>query len=310
MNRDIKNRIIFITTLLVSAFSGFSQNEDSFSNLISQTNAFILAYDELDPLETEVFIAISQTLLPPKEIQYIYSHPDEFESNYVDSISEFDLILSYQDLILNNIDKIRHHSEFNPRTIKNFLVTNSNLSIVMSDDFKLINFSLDEKSGGTYHSRISVMHFTDVVIYNFLHPEEQIENQRVYSVLESDGFYGIHTIKTNTQIKYVLLAYVRGCSYCFETSIQLVSFNDGTFNQDFYYSINSRMWDETLVYNPNTKTIFINYFTDDLTPECNCSIDEEYMEDHNYFAASKADTISQACQCKYVFDGETFLTKD
>jgi len=49
-------------------------------------------------------------------------------------------------------------------------------------------------------------------------------------------------LNTDEGVKYVLTGNVRGCSSCFETFVQLVSFKDNAFNLDFEYAVNNRGW--------------------------------------------------------------------
>ena len=178
------------------------------------------------------------------------------------------------------------------------------MSIIKSDDNKLFNFSIDEKTGGTYRSRISLMHYSEIDTKNLPNEKEISENIKTnpYLVFEGNGFNEIYTVPTKEGIKYLLIGDVRGCSYCFETHVMLVKFDAGLFKCEFYYSVNSRSWETGVKYNSKTKTITVDYETDDLTPECGClnNSEDEIITDYD------AEPIRQKCHCEFGFNGLNF----
>ncbi len=141
------------------------------------------------------------------------------------------------------------------------------MSIVVSDDRKLFNFSLDEKTNGSYKSRISITYYTADSTPPSRKSKDDPEIINQHHVFKGDGFHGIYSIETEEGTKYVLTGYVRGCS----NNIMLVSLKNGVFEQDFSYSVNSRSWEEGVRYSPKNKIISVDYVTDDLTTNCNCS---------------------------------------
>lgn len=110
-------------------------------------------------------------------------------------------------------------------------------------------------------------------------------------------------LETDEGLKYVLTGNVRGCSYCLETFVQLVSFKGNNFNLDFDYSVNNRDWDVGAFYNHETKTIDVSYHIDDLTEVCVCEEDHETYFDYNLY---EANDYSILCECKFVFNGNNF----
>ena len=290
----IYRQIILISALCMLAGPGFGQSQKSFDELVVKTNTFLTKYAELSPLGPESFIPLEKSGLPEEAITFIISEANSFEglSTNKDSIEEGSLLLVFQDLIIDHIQKLIVHDKFASNYIEKLLSSESALSITISNDRKLYNFSLDEKTGGTYRSRISIMHYT--------------EAQADLSILDGDGIDEIYALETEGGTKYVLTSHVRGCSYCFETSVMLVQFQEGVFVQDFAYSLSSRSWEEGVSYDPKLKTIKVDYTTDDLTTDCDCGGQSEEndsdpsMEDDNYPTTLK-------CHCTFAFDGTTFV---
>jgi hypothetical protein len=287
---------------------GFGQSQKSFNELISKTNRYIEKYSKLSPFDSDDFIPLKKSGLPKETIKYIKEHFEEYDGYSKDSISEFNLILELQGLIVENITRLISHNKFKENSIEDLINQGFDLSIVVSDDRKLFNFSLDEKTGGTYRSRISITHYIEDSESPTLNSKDDLEIINQHGVFESDGFNGIYSIKTEEGIKYVLTGYVRGCSYCFESNIMLVSLKDGIFEQDFSYSVNSRSWEEGIVYNSGTKEITIDYITDDLTSDCGCSnyavLDEE---ENNYYSYNdETEPITKRCHCTFKFNGLNF----
>ena len=299
----------FIAIFLLCSISGFSQTQKSFKKLIENTNFYLEQYSKLTPLETDNFIALDQSGLPNQEIKYIKDHFLEYDGYSKDSISEFNLILEFQSLIFQNITTIIAHQEFEKQKIEELINKNLDLAIVVSDDRKLVNFSLDEKTGGTYQSRISITHYVEDSVPPSIKNKDPHEISNQHAVFEGDGFYEIHSINTEKETKYVLLGFVKGCISCFEFNISLVSLKDGFFEADFLYSINTRNISETeFEYHPASKTISVSYFTDDLTPECICTNDASSNEAQKDFYSNAEEELilGKRCKCTFKFNGQNF----
>jgi hypothetical protein len=305
--------LTFAFSILTSC--GFGQSLESFDKLVSKTNEFLIQYHKLSPFGSENFISLKESHLPKKNIKYIKTHLEKYDGYSKDSISEFNLLLEFQDLIMGNIERIISHNKFEENNIKELITDEGDLSIAVSDDNKLYNFSLAEKIGGTYRSHISIMYYTEIN-QDSLPTSKEIEKRvkiSPYTVFEGDGFNEIYSIKTEEGTKYILTGYVRGCSYCFETNIMLVKFKDGIFEQDFVYSISSRSWEEGVSYDSKSKTITVDYITDDLTTDCDCSNYAKSDEEQNDYNTTNEETkpIKKRCHCTFEFNGLNFeLTKE
>jgi len=287
-----------LITLFFLPFLAFGQTKADFKKLIEETNHYLTQYSKLTPFGDEYY-PISGFGLSKKEIKelLIDADYDATLSQNKDSIQSYHMIFYFQEKITERINQIIRHPDFQKVNIKE-LITSDALSIVISDDNKLINFSFDEKTGGTYRSQISIMHYTDFV------PQDSAQLTEFNSFFSSDGYSNIYTLKTGEGIKYVLTGYVRGCSYCFQTFVRLISFKDNQFTEDFIYSVDNRDWNDGVSYNHETKTVYVDYHIDDLTSYCYCSgeVDKEKFN-YDKFADNKT---SINCQCKFVFNGLTF----
>lgn len=154
-----KLAIIIITFFLVS--QGFGQSQKSFEKLIAKTNIYLEKYAQLSPFNHDRHIPYHQSGLPNNIISQIKKDYLTYDGYAKDSISEFNLLLEFQGLIIENITQIISHKNFNKNKVEELIHKDRDLSIAVSDDRKLINFSLDEKTGGTYRSRISLTHYID-----------------------------------------------------------------------------------------------------------------------------------------------------
>ncbi len=304
----IFKQVIIVFTLCLWTSFGFGQSQKSFDELITRTNEYLENYSKLSPLGSDEFIPLKDSGLPKELIKYIEQHFDEYDGYSKDTISEFNLLLEFQGLIIENITQIIGHEKFKKNKVEELIHQDFDLSIVVSDDRKLFNFSINEKTGGTYRSRISITHYTEDNTPPTLKSKDDLEIINQDQVFEGDGFNAIYSIETKEGVKYVLIGDVRGCSYCFESNIMLVKFKDGAFEQDFSYSVNSRSWEEGIIYNSKTKVISVDYITDDLTTDCDClnyaMLDEE--ENNYYTNNDETEPITKRCHCTFKFNGLNF----
>lgn len=280
-------------------FIAFEQTETDFTKLIEETNYCFTQYAKLSPFGDEYY-PISDFGLSKKEIKELLLNADDdaILSNSKDSIQQHFMIEYFQGKIEKNINQIVRHPDFRKVNIRD-LIKSDELSIVVSEDNKLFNFSFDEKTGGTYRSQLSITHYTDFA------PQDPVQLSKFNSFFSSDGYNGIYTLNTNEGTKYVLTGFVRGCSSCFETSVRLIVFKDGEFKEDFMYSVMNRDWNDGVLYDHETKTIIVDYHTDDLTPFCSCSGEIDDDDEFNVDGVAD-DAFSIHCRCRFVFNGSTF----
>lgn len=280
--------------------------QSSFDQIIEQLNSHLDQYTVLHPYDD--YVALADLALSKKEKKAFVAEALDYNvlTATKDSVETYYAIEHFQIAILELLEQLIAHEDFGKEDVSTLLKAEEyDLSIVVSDDKKLYNFSLDAKTGGTYRSRLSLMHFTDIAV------DSLSENYQPYLVFEGDGFDAIHTLQTKEGIKYVLTGYVRGCSYCFETHIMLVEFKEGVFIPNFSYAVSSRSWEEGVSYDASTKTITVDYETDDLTPECDCSNYADPDTDEYSYDYDDETFVYKRCHCTFEFNGSNFeLTKE
>ncbi len=287
---------LFLTLLLVP-FLTLGQKAPSFNKLIEETNDYLNQYEKLR--SGYAYYSLSDFEFSEKQIRDLIkaADADVTLSKNKDSIEGNYLIAYFQDKISAQLNQLVKHPDFNKNDIRQ-LIESDELSIVKSADNKLYNFSFDEKTGGTYRSRISMMYYTE------FKPEDSIQAAEFQSFFAPDGYTGIYMLDTDEGTKYLLTADVRGCAYCFETSVWLISLSENDFREEFTYSVNTRDWTGGVSYDPETKTINADYYLDDLMPYCQCTIGTD-NEQFDYDTYAESD-FSINCNCKFVFDGKNF----
>lgn len=288
---------IFIIPLILCFQNGFSQKKPLYPKLVKSLNQYLTVYDNVSPDISDQFV-IDSLDLAHIDLIHLKGKHNRNTLKTTNVIDVFDLIAYLQEDIQNITQAMLSHAYFKFYKFKDVIESND-FSIVESDDKKLYNFSLDEKTGGTYRSRTSWMHYTEMDslqrIYNISDP---------YEKLDGDGYDRIYALDTKDGTKYILTSYVRSCSYCFETSVALVKLDKGEFKYDFNHSVNLRDWEGGVQYHPETKTITVDYITDDLTEHCNCEdIEVDEYEDSN---TDQSEFQEKKCHCTFKFNGTNF----
>ncbi|MCL2312236.1 MAG: hypothetical protein FWC41_07095 [Firmicutes bacterium] len=295
----MKTKLILL--LIFVPVIAFGQKQENFNKLIDKLNHCLLEYDKLTAFGSfDNYYPINDFGLSKQEIKELIADADSDEilSANKDSIQEYQMILFFQGDIVRYIDKIIKHPDFLKYDITN-LLKGDVLSIVKSDDNKLFNISFDEKTGGSYRSQISKMYYIDT-------SGKVVDlNETDNSIFASDGYGAIYTIETEEGTKYVLTGFVRDCSFCFKTFVQLLKFEENKFIEEFMYSVNSRSWEEGVEYDHEGKAIYVDYHIDDLTPFCYCGGDPFDKEKWNYDRSDENQKRIN-CKCKFIFDGNNF----
>lgn len=287
----------------------YGQKKPTIDQLIDKVNRYLLLYNKLSPFDDTY--TFKQLELPQTDIDQLLSPEAQFDQVSDTSISNYDMIFYTQQKIYNTVNQLVSHPEV--KNISLAKVLNSEISIVKSADQKLYNFSIDEKMGGSYRSRISWMYFAEFkqnTLYNGREKLEEKELPPVFSPFVGDGYNSIDTIHCDTGYKYLLRGSVVECNTCFKYFYQLVSYENGQFKTDFYYGFTSRDYTSQLDYNPTTRSIMVNYNTDDLTSECNCQKDEYIDDTEPSDWNTEEDIVLRNCDCTFTFNRNNFeLTK-
>lgn len=229
----------FFTIIFCSiVFCGKAQ---SIEKLIAQTEEYLTVYESLGPWVE--YYPITCFKFTEQELKDLNIEND--------SISGHDIISIYQEKILANIDKIAYHKDFPKKGSELFLA---------SPDKKLFNFTIFENTGGSYRSNISVVYYKENA--TILYKESYNKDSRFFN---TDGYYSIDTIPTDSCVKYLLQGIVTVCNTCVNQYMKLLHFENGEPISDFECGLSSRFSSvQQFGYDAETKTITIEYEEDDL----------------------------------------------
>ena len=276
------------------------QKPGDFNNLVEKINHCLLEYVELSPFGAyNNYCPVEDFGLSKQEMKELIKDADSKEvlSANKDSIQESYMIEFFQNKIVDYFDSIIKHPDFFKNDINN-LIKEEDHSIVISDDNKLLNFSFDEQTGGTYRSQISKMYYVDADAKKVIDL-----NQTDKSVFADDGYNAIYALHTTEGTKYVLTGSVRTCTSCLLTYVQLLRFSGSEFIEEFALFMESR-GNGSVAYEHEGKTIYIDYDIDDLTSYCyGCEKEFNYDE-------LEENQRTVHCYSKLVFDGKSFELRE
>ncbi|WP_040282035.1 hypothetical protein [Psychroserpens damuponensis] len=277
---------------------------------IDDLNLYLSVYDSLRSHGEHYY---TPKLLKVTREDMLKEFGESFEP--IDSIETFESI----GIIQSKIDELLRQTLTNKKasTLELETLFHENLSVVLSKDKKLINFSIDAKSGGSYQSRISWIYYlnNDVFKEYPVHDKWDLRDQESPTIFEANGYYDIKTITSSKTTYYLLLGSVKTCGSCYVDYVTLVHFEKDDFDLDFEFAIDSRDYDEKIVFDETSKTLSVSYVTDDLSEDCFCSNEEyqTYWTDGltNDELFNDDETLKQqSCRCLFKFNGKTFeLTK-
>ncbi|MEL6867449.1 MAG: hypothetical protein AAFP19_23690 [Bacteroidota bacterium] len=289
-------RIICLLLLLLPLLAK-GQSPPSFQELVQQTNQYLERYSYLYPFGDPLLAMADYLPTPQERAAFLSDLGDDTEglSEQGDSVLTSYLIWYYQDLIINHLDQLIRHEQLGEQDLLQLIDSDSDLAISRSEDGKLYNFSLDERTGGSYRSRVSWMHYTD------LKEQEASSTEKIdpFEVFHRDGYTQIHSLPTAGPTYYLVIGYVRGCNYCFEDYLKLVHFEAGRFVEDFAYAVEASSGYTEMTYTPEDQGLHIQYETNEQIPDCICEEEEEEgLEDRPF--------QYQECECFFKFNGQSF----
>ena len=233
----------------------FVSNAQSIDNLITQIEKDLSVYEQISPWKDDY--KINDFDFTKEELKD--EEGKEIGKNEI--IDQFLVQDIFKKRILKNIDKIVNHKDFPDKGSDLFSA---------SPDNKLFNFVMDENTGGTYRSRLSLIYYKDngKIVFKEERSEEEEEDSSNY--FNPDGYSIIDTIQTQGQVKYFLQGNVFGCTTCSDEYIKLIHFENSIPVIDFKYTLYTRMGSvKQFDYNSKDKTITIEYNEDDLNGEYN-----------------------------------------
>ncbi len=220
--------ITYIWFFLASLFATYASAQSvAYIEFVDRAKRCVEAYEALDPQMEDLQPAAAYAEFLP-EINRIFESTEEDWVTEADSIELFDLMYFFQTRIVEVVDSLTAHPEFDPSQIQNDL--GGVLGVIVSPDKKLVSFSLDEKTGGTYRSRIAWIYFTGW---------DSVQSAQSES-FQVDGYHSIDTIQSGSEVYYVMEYYTRGCSYCFMEGLELWTEENGEFERVFDVEVNSR----------------------------------------------------------------------
>ena len=293
-------RATLIIFLVFKYILVYSQTDSAFIKLTDRINLLYNTYEQMYPrfLDWDSYVSLYNYNLTKQEITKIKIDYDKQLSVYKDSITMPGLILAIQDFILQNVDSV-----FNNFNITNYDITNIlKIPITVSKDNKLIQISLEAKTGGTYKGNIT-RYFYRKNDTTFI----SSKNSDAFEAFCIDGYNEIDTLNTDEGVKYLLLGSVMTCTVCLEEYIALMKYENNKFKIDFYYRIASRDWVNKIFVNDNNRTLKIEYNMEGLTSVCSCN---NQQNKDSYYGDDYFPSDHKHCECSFRFNGITYELMD
>lgn len=282
----------------------YAQKEPTLDELISQTNTYVDWYGIPSPFETE--FSIHKLQLPAE----ILSEMNSLNLIDEDTIYTSEYRYYFQQKIFNLLKAVVTHKNVTKESLVKGLKSDEGmLVVVVSDDGKLYNFSLDECTGGSYRSRLSFMYYAGLRGLEFLDVDRFLmegELPEAYSVFGGNGYDELYAIPGEKDVKYVLTGTDRTCGTCYFNHIAMVTLRNGKFETDFSYSVETRKEPATMVYDTQKKLIQVNYLTGDLAQACVCA-NFENEEEFNFPDNDAYNEPEKPCQCIFIYKAGNFV---
>jgi hypothetical protein len=279
-----------IILLLCSCNQGHSQNK-TIKKVADELNTLTDSYASILPFQIEKIalknygLTYKDFLKDSEDISYTESFSTSKDSIESSTLQEF-----YNGKIKQKLEELTSHKDFSKADIKMLV----HIFACKSDDGKIYNFVYDENTGGSYQSRISYIYYAG---------QKEKQNQELYN---PDGYHTIVSLPSKTGMRYLLLGQVVGCNTCQGCYARLVHYANGKPVFDFEYDLNTRIGSDNMIeYNPEDKTLAVQYFTDDFRPYCYCLDSQKDLANED----SDENTMHR-CSCKFKFNGSTFVLAD
>ncbi len=236
------------------------------------------------------FQALSKFNITQPELEELSTlYKDSFNDSK-DSIDPYAVVEFMEVKGLETLKLILDQKELTGEALKKILPQLDGFGWLASDDNKLFHLYREQALAGsaiTYHSILSyrdekgnsVNYFPDVISENKDNP------------VELKAFDAIFTIQNEGRTFYLLQGTGVGCNSCASHYFLLVNHQlEVIFNQDLLARFGNVSQFE---YEKESKTININYTTDDLLETCECKEEKRLQE-------------GSSCSCTYQFTGKTF----
>lgn len=285
-----------LSALLISSIA-FGQ-ENQFKKTVDKLNEQLSLYESLSPFGDYSY-APNDLQLSESDLSTYF----EDSQAITDSIDNFTAISIIQDKIYAYLTKVMSFKEAFSSNLKTLI--KEPIVVISSDDKFLYNFTLDEKTGGSYQSRKSYVFFLhDGVFHHY--DIQSSPNASSEPILYTDGYSEIKTLRSGDRISYLLFGNVKGCGSCYFEYVTLLHFERGQMHKDFEFAVESRQWESKFFYDATLKRLFVKYTTDDLTPYCLCTKDALNDTEQSPNSSPIGETPRKSCSCVFEFNGKTF----
>lgn len=258
----MKLRYLFLSLFLIPLLS-WSQEMDS---LVAQFNRAMLRFESVSPFDQPTHI--DSLKLSAKDRDALLQEAEVFEN----TIEALYLQGFYGGFVDSLSEEILKHPELRNTSLASKLEA----GVVQSNDRRYTQIYYFENSGGTYQSRI--VHFR--YQRDSTAKQSALDYMSIYAGgdddgLDPDGYHSMQFLADRGDTSfYLFTGGVRGCSYCFSSSIGIMGVSANGMEELEIIEVESRHWDETISMEVNEAgdTLIEVYFeVDDLTGICYCA---------------------------------------
>lgn len=262
----MKIRSLILSMLLIP-FTSWGQEMDS---LVAQFNRAMLRFESISPFDQPTHIDSLNLSLADRAalLQEAEVYENTIEALYIQGF--------YGIMVDSLSEEILKHPELRNTSLASKLEA----GVVQSDDRRYTQIYYFENSGGTYQSRI--VHFRYQRDSSKTH--SALDYMSMYSGgdeggLDPDGYHSMQFLQDRGDTSfYLFTGGVRGCSYCFSSSVGILGVSSSGMEELEIIEVESRHWDETISLKVDEKgdtLIDVFFEVDDLTGTCYCSGNQE-----------------------------------
>lgn len=274
-----------LTTILLQA-----QSREYLGHIRLLDN-YLKCYESLSPWGEQLYSLKACGISKDVANQIMKEHVDTFDS-ITDSLDFFDLQTILKVLIGNELEKTVHHVDFEGFPLDSFLQSKS-LDIVISPDRKLWNFSYFENTGGTYHSKVSYMH------YQGLTSKELMSFDRFESeFFHPDGYSIIQQFEDQGTVYYVLIGGAKTCGTCMAEYLNIVYFDGEKLSSNFSITLDFRYWISNgyeISFDSESKELMLRFVSNEKDVDC------LEIFSANLMAYEIDEELAKQCECRFRF---------
>lgn len=285
------------SALLLFAFTSFllhAQSPDYLSH-IKLLDRYLMCYESVSPWGGNIY-ALEDCGISKDEVNQILKENAENFEPLSDSLEAHDMQYILQVFIAKQLKTILNHKDFETFPFETLLQSNS-LEILSSADRKLWNLSYYENTGGTYHSRVSYMHYKGLSSKSLM-PFERYENE----FFHPDGYSSIQQFEEQGTVYYVLVGGAKTCGTCSAEYMNIVYFDGEKLISNFSTSFDFRIWNSdgyAINFDAKSKELKLRFVSNEKDLDCL----ETFMA--NLMAYEVYEESAIQCECRFLFrEGE------